>query len=75
MLRLKKRPNATSGRALSISSSQGIAKGEQLGIVKGRQEGDRQRQINMARRMLKANKPMAEICEFTELSEAEVRKL
>ena len=54
---------------------QGIAKGEQLGIVKGRQEGDRQRQINMARRMLKANKPMAEICEFTELSEAEVRKL
>ena len=53
----------------------GMAKGEQLGVVKGRQEGDRQRQINMARRMLKANKPMAEICEFTELSEAEVRKL
>ena len=58
---------------------EGRAEGVQLGIVKGREEGlakgDRQRQIDMARRMLRANKPLAEICEFTELSETEVRKL
>ena len=70
---------------------EGRAEGIQLGIVKGREKGrkeglregelqglakgDRQRQIDMARRMLKANKPLAEICEFTGLSEADVCKL
>ena len=58
---------------------EGRQEGVQLGIVKGREEGlakgVRQNQIDMARRMLRAGEPVSKICEFTELSEAEVRKL
>ena len=54
---------------------QGIAKGEQLGVIKGRQEGRQEEQINMARRMLRAGEPISKICEFTGLLETDVRKL
>ena len=50
---------------------QGLAKGRQ----EGREEGQLEERHSMARRMLKANKPIAEICEFTGLTEAAIRKL
>ena len=62
-------------QGLAKGEQLGIAKGEQLGVAKGRQEGDRQRQLDMARRMLKAGEPIGKICAFTQLSEAELRKL
>ena len=53
----------------------GIVKGRQEGREEGREEGARQRQLDMARRMLRAGEPIGKICEFTQLSEAELRKL
>ena len=58
-----------------IGFEKGHEEGVQLGVIQGREEGDRQRQIDMARRMLRAGEPVSKICEFTELSEAEARKL
>ena len=58
-----------------VGFDKGHAKGREEGHKEGRQEGLRQKQIDMARRMLRAGEPVSKICEFTELSEAEVRKL
>ena len=47
----------------------------ETGHEEGRQEGERQMQRRIARQMLNANKPVAEICDLTGLSEVELRKL
>ena len=50
-----------------LVEERGIAIGEERGIARGT--------VNVAKKMLKANKPIVEIMEFTELSEEEIRKL
>jgi len=41
----------------------------------GREEGRKEEKIGMARKMLKKNKPLDEIVEFTELSLTEIHNL
>ena len=50
-------------------------KARKKGHKQGHKQGALEERHNMAQRMLKANKPMNEICEFTGLSEAEIIKL
>ena len=50
-----------------LVEDRGIAIGEERGFARGT--------VNVAKKMLKANKPIVEIMEFTELSEEEIRKL
>ena len=54
-----------------LVEERGIAIGEIRGIAIGEERGT----INVAMKMLKANKPIAEISEFTELSKEELVKL
>ena len=53
----------------------GHAEGHAEGRAAGLEQGALEERHNMARRMLKANKPMDEISEFTGLSEVEILKL
>ena len=54
-----------------LVEERGIAIGEERGIAIGEERGT----INVAIKMLKANKPIVEIMEFTELSKEELVKL
>ena len=53
----------------------GLAEGRQEGRAEGRQEGSTKKAKKIAQKMLKANKPLEEIMEFTELSMDELVKL
>ena len=53
----------------------GIIEGEARGKIIGREEGKKQNQIEIAKKMLNKNKPIEEIAEFTGLTEEEVNKL
>ena len=53
----------------------GRAEGRQEGRAEGRQEGSTKKAKKIAQKMLKANKPLEEIIEFTELSMDELVKL
>ena len=53
----------------------GLAEGRQEGRAEGRQEGSTKKAKMIAQKMLKANKPLEEIMEFTELSMDELVKL
>ena len=54
---------------------EGREEGREEGRQEGREEGQLDERHSMARRMLKAGEPIGKICEFTQLSEAELRKL
>ena len=62
-------------RGIAIGEERGIAIGEERGIAIGEERGIARGTVNVAKKMLKANKPIVEIMEFTELSEEEIRKL
>ena len=53
----------------------GLAEGRQEGRAEGRQEGSTKKAKKIAQKMLKANRPLEEIMEFTELSMDEFVKL
>ena len=48
---------------------------EQKGLEKGREEGLEQKAVEIARKMLEKKKEMAEIVEFTGLTEEQIRAL
>ena len=54
---------------------QGVQQGMRQGMQQGEQRGLDKERIKTARRMLEAQRPLSEICRFTDLSEAEVQKL
>ena len=65
------------GRAMGLAEGrqEGRAEGRQEGRAEGRQEGSTKKAKKIAQKMLKANKPLEEIMEFTELSMDELVKL
>ena len=62
--------------AMSDAEAKGFGKGEAKGRAEGRAEGLTEgataKARDMAKKMLQKNKPIEEIIEFTELSEAEI---
>jgi predicted transposase/invertase (TIGR01784 family) len=53
----------------------GIEKGKKEGIEKGKQEGSLQRGYEFARKLLQRNMPLEEICELTDLTMEEVKRI
>ena len=58
-----------------ISSQKFEEKGEARGKIIGREEGKKQNQIEIAKKMLNKNKPIEEIIEFTGLTKEEIERL
>ena len=58
-----------------ISNQKFEEKGEARGKIIGREEGEKNKQIEIAKKMLNKNKPIEEIIEFTGLGEEEINNL
>ena len=70
------RPNyKTVGDAIREQEEAAKKAAREAGERIGREEGSKQQAENTARRMLAKNRPLAEIVEFTGLSEEQVKKL
>ena len=58
--------------AIDSGLQQGLEQGLEQGLAQGLEQGRNQRNREIAKKMLLKNKPIEEITEFTELSEADV---
>ena len=62
-------------QGLKQGVEQGIEKGIKQGIEQGIEQGEKNRTIEIAKKMLKQNIPIETIVKITELSEEELKKL
>ncbi|GHV11179.1 hypothetical protein FACS1894219_01920 [Clostridia bacterium] len=60
---------------LKEGEKKGLKEGEKKGEIKGEKQGEKKKATAMAIKMLKKNRPIDEIVEFTELSVEEIAKL
>ncbi|GHU35137.1 hypothetical protein FACS1894105_03210 [Clostridia bacterium] len=60
---------------LKEGEKRGLKEGEKKGEIKGEKQGEKKKATAMAIKMLKKNRPIDEIVEFTELSVEEIAKL
>jgi flagellar biosynthesis/type III secretory pathway protein FliH len=58
---------------ITIGIEKGIARGIEKGIEKGRQEGSIESKYEIARKLIKRNMPLADICDLTGLTEEQVK--
>ncbi|MBQ9407845.1 MAG: hypothetical protein IJU28_00435, partial [Clostridia bacterium] len=62
-------------KGIEIGERRGIEIGERRGVEKGIGVGERSKSLDIARRMLRRNRPVAEIVEDTGLSAEDVEGL
>ena len=66
---------AIKNRALEEGRMAGMAEGKMVGIAEGRTEGEKKKQIEIARNLLKTGMEISKIAEVTGLSEEEIEKI